>query len=141
MPIRASPSGMPNAKYLVFGTPKNKKPFSWNYLNVINFDTHKQYRCISETVQTNMLKKIFFNSFSVSSFMTFLSSLSYFFLLSFFACSLSFVTSSSLFLLLSSPASSPLLFFSFSFFPVSCVHFTTILFHTFSLNKNLVGVL
>ena len=64
------------------------------------------------------------------------------FLLPFSACSLSSVIPSSLFLLLPSPASSPLLFFLFFFsLSLSCVHFTTILFHTFSLNKNPIGVL
>ena len=124
--------------HLVFGKPNTKKSFLWNVLNAINFDTHVQYHSIFGTIRTNMLKKKNY-SFSLSFFIHFLSSLSYFFLLSFSACSLSSVTSSSLSLLLSSPTSSPLPFI----FPLSllCVHFTTILFHTFSLNKNSVEVL
>ena len=35
--LRASPSGVPNAKYLAFGTPNTKKPLSWGVLNAKSF--------------------------------------------------------------------------------------------------------
>ena len=92
----------------------------------------------------NMLKKYIFYSFSLSSFINFPSSLSYVFFLSFSTYSLSSVTLSSLFLLLSCSFFSNIFTSPFSFFfplSLSCVHFSTILFHIFSLNKNLVGVL
>ena len=90
---------MPNVKYLAFGTPNTKKSFLWGVLNPINFDTHEQFYLIFGTIQTDVLKKIFISSlfFYYFSFFSLLL-----FLLSSSVCSLSLVTPSSLFLLLSS---------------------------------------
>ena len=80
---------MPNVKYLAFGTSNIKKHFSWGILNRINFDTREQYCSVFGTVQTDVLKNknLLFYSFPLSAFITFLSSLFYFFLLSSSFCS------------------------------------------------------
>ena len=80
---------MPNVKYLAFGTSNIKKLFSWGILNLINFDTREQYCSVFGTVQTDVLKNknLLFYSFPLSAFITFLSSLFYFFLLSSSFCS------------------------------------------------------
>ena len=64
--IRASPSGVPNAKYLAFGTSNTKNRASWGVLNVSKFWDMLQYRSTFGTVWTCVKKKIY-STFSLSS--------------------------------------------------------------------------
>ena len=57
MHVRALALGVPNAKYLAFGTPNTTKPLTSNVPNVKRFSTGEQYRSKFGTVQTQMLKK------------------------------------------------------------------------------------
>ena len=54
--LRALPSGVSNAKYLVFGTPNTKNQPSSGILNLKKFTTQLQYYFIFEMVQTLMPK-------------------------------------------------------------------------------------
>ena len=136
--IRVFSSGVSDAKYLAFGTLNTKKPLLWDILNAIKFDTHEQYRSIFGTVRTDMLKKYFFIHFlSLLLWLFFLLSLVFFFFLSLLVPYLLSLLLLFFFFFLLQPFTSPF-FFSLS---LSCVHFPTILFHTFSLNKIPVGVL
>ena len=55
--IRALPSGVPNAKYLDFGTPNTKNQSSSGTSNLKHFTTPLQYRLKYETIWTSMPKK------------------------------------------------------------------------------------
>ena len=118
--------------YLAFGTLNIKKFFSSGILNLINFDTYKQYCSIFRTIWIDVLKKIFFLLISslffyYFSFFSFLLFSSFFLRLFLISCHLHFPL-----LILSSLASSPHGFRVFFFFFVHFLCASFSLFYFFS---------
>ena len=123
--------------YLAFDTLNIKKFFSSSILNLINFDTYKQYCSIFRTIRIDILKKIYFLLISSLFFYYFSFLLFSFFFLRLFLISyhLHFPL-----LILSSLASSPPgfgFFFFFFFRSLSLRLFLSLLFFFLSLSLSL----